>query len=522
MEQSEKQAQAEQESTLLANDGHASLVEYVYNGRLIDWQYWVQSMPVLNPCDACRLMAALDPDLFAELTSRPVPQNNPSQACNEARRMERLALAEGLEGQAPDVWYRWALERGFSVHHGFFVAVRGRYLSENETLVLGNMPRLEASRWECARVIGAGKRQVRLNHFRYITDVSMTFPDFIEEVEERITRWWRGQYKLWEAAQVLADSAALDVKELAEQMDAAIRAGQLIYRVNNIRVDKQRITQEHLWNCIVFQEDVNGWLAQEAIRGELRLEYPYAEAPEVMFASASLETAGDGLESSCQDSGQVTVEFNIDTVGLNPLSLGAIAIEAAKSKAWDAEKQTTDRAKDVCKASAEVFLRECLSRLYMLLEGGAIAATNPVGGFPFLAGHDDPKSAGWLVTPEDKAKALAMLGVGPDACLAKQDEEDQGEQPNRARDSWNLVKPLKPQGYNMALYSVLKRAHDEGKSCPKPREVLERFREDKPACVTRVLPASFEYLSGEEIEERTVSLSALGEAIRRMTKKPRE
>lgn len=283
-----------------SDDIVASFAEHVLNGRLIDWRYWVQSMPTLAPSEACRLMAGLDPDLFGDLTARPVPKNDPSRACAEVRRMERLALAEGRGRLSPVEWYRWALERDFSVHRGFFLAAYGRHLRENETQILANMPRPEANRWERARVMGDGQREVSMDCAGRRSSVSMTFPDFVAEVEERLARWRCGRYEVVEAAQVLADFAAMDARQLAEQMDAAIHAGKLTYRLNNIRVDRQHIPQEQLWRRIVFQEDVNAWLAAEAIGNELRLEYPYPDAPAPMRAATLVESEGEASTESME------------------------------------------------------------------------------------------------------------------------------------------------------------------------------------------------------------------------------
>ncbi len=263
--------------THASDDSYAGLVEFVQNGRVIDWSYWVQNMPTLSLGEACRLMAGLDPELFEDLAARPVPKNDPSRACAEARRMERLALAEGRGRLSPDEWYRWALERDFSVHRGYFLAAYSRHLSKNEQQVLSSMPPQEAATWESAPQLSDGRRQVATDYARHFTTVSLTFPEFYAEVEERLARWRRGRYELIEAAQVLANSAALDAKQLAEQMDAAIHKGKLTYRVNNIRIDQEHIAREHLWHRIVFQDDVNAWLAAEAIADRLRLEYPYPE-----------------------------------------------------------------------------------------------------------------------------------------------------------------------------------------------------------------------------------------------------
>jgi len=262
--------------TRRSDDFHAHFTETIWNGRLIDWKYWVQNMPTLNAAEASRLMAGLDPDLYEDLTARPEPKNDPSRVCAEARRIERLAVAEGRGRMPPEEWYQWALERDFDPHIGFFLAVYGRYLRENEAQVLREMPRFEASRWEQGRVIGDGQKEVSTSFAGHIGSMSMTFAVFVAEVEERLARWRRGRYQLVEAAQVLADYAGgLDAKELTHQMDQAIRDGKLTYRVNNIRVDPQRILRDHLWYRTIFQDDVNAWLAAEAIGDTLLLEFPY-------------------------------------------------------------------------------------------------------------------------------------------------------------------------------------------------------------------------------------------------------
>lgn len=264
-------------ATHASDDSYAGLVEYLQNGKLIDWRYWVQNMKTLSAGEAARLIEGLDPDLYEDLNSRPVSKYDPTQPCGEAKRIERLAITQGHERRTPEEWYRWALESGFNVHRGYFLATYGRHLRENESEVLAAMPSAEAERWTSARPIGEGQRQVRLAYARHISDASMTFPDFVAEVEERLARWRRGRYELIEAAQVLADSAGMDAKQLSEQMEAAIRAGKLTYRVNNIRVDQQHIPHERLWHRTVFQEDVNAWLAAEALGTELQLQYPYSE-----------------------------------------------------------------------------------------------------------------------------------------------------------------------------------------------------------------------------------------------------
>ncbi|NPC57854.1 hypothetical protein [Caenimonas soli] len=275
-------------ATHVSDDSHAGLVEFLQNGRPIDWRYWVENMKTLSPAEAGRLMQGLDPDLYEDLSSRPLPKYDATKPCNEAKRMERLAETEGIGRLSPEEWFQWAMERGFTVHRGFFLAGYGRYLKENEEAVLAAMPRAEARRWEEAHPVSGEQRQVSVTFAKHVSTVSQTFPDFCAEVEERLARWRRGRYTLIEAAHVIADRRAdLDAKLMSEQMDAAIHAGKLTYRLNNIRVEPRFIPQQHLWHRDLFQEDVNAWLAAEAIGNELRLEYPYPDEP------PTLAQAGD-------------------------------------------------------------------------------------------------------------------------------------------------------------------------------------------------------------------------------------
>ncbi len=268
-------------STYSSDDSHAGVVEFLQNGKLIDWGYWVvDNMPTLSPPEAARLMQGLDPDLYEDLTSRPIAKYDASTPCAAARSMERLAAAEGFGRQTPEEWYRWALERGFRVHRGFFLAGLGRYLRENEEAVLSSMPQQEARLWKSAHPVEDGTRQVSINFSGHISTRQMSFPEFYAEFEERVSRWRRGRYTLVEAAQVIANQHPdLDAKLLSEQMDAAIHAGKLSYRLNNIRVDPGFIPQQNLWHRDLFQEDVNAWLSVEAIGDDVRLDFPYPDAP---------------------------------------------------------------------------------------------------------------------------------------------------------------------------------------------------------------------------------------------------
>ena len=97
-------------------------VEYFNNGCCIDWQYRIGKMPTLTSQQAARLMCALDPDSFADLSNRP-NKNDPGDLCNLARDIERLALATGMATASPEAWVTWGDSNKFKVHWQFRAAV---------------------------------------------------------------------------------------------------------------------------------------------------------------------------------------------------------------------------------------------------------------------------------------------------------------------------------------------------------------------------------------------------------------
>jgi len=103
----------------------ASLEETIYNGKAISWRYWAYQMPSLTAAQAARLMSALDPDIFEELGNRP-NRNDPTQMCQKAKAMQRLAETEGVGVQSARDWLKWADERGFKVHRGFRLAANAK------------------------------------------------------------------------------------------------------------------------------------------------------------------------------------------------------------------------------------------------------------------------------------------------------------------------------------------------------------------------------------------------------------
>ncbi len=102
---------------------NAEFAEYVSNGAFINWPYWVGKMPILNPQQAARLMAGLDPDIFESLDAQP-NRNDATQRCTHAKYIERLAIAEQITKLTPSEWLQWADKHEFEVHDAFRGAVQ--------------------------------------------------------------------------------------------------------------------------------------------------------------------------------------------------------------------------------------------------------------------------------------------------------------------------------------------------------------------------------------------------------------
>lgn len=99
----------------------ADMAEFSNNGQCIDWVYWAVKMPRWTVAHAVRLMAALDPEMFSDLS---VERNDSAGAAKEhARRLERLAAAHRMAEVTPAEWLQWADGLGESVHIGMRLAV---------------------------------------------------------------------------------------------------------------------------------------------------------------------------------------------------------------------------------------------------------------------------------------------------------------------------------------------------------------------------------------------------------------
>jgi hypothetical protein len=105
------------------DDYIAAFAETINNDRLIDWRYWVQQMPVWTSSQAARLLCGLDPDVYESYESRPT-RNDVSRPVATAKKMERLADAQGIHSLPPAKWLEWAVSNRFPVHGGLHLAMR--------------------------------------------------------------------------------------------------------------------------------------------------------------------------------------------------------------------------------------------------------------------------------------------------------------------------------------------------------------------------------------------------------------
>lgn len=258
----------------------AGFIEATNNDAEISWRYWVDQMPTISAGEAARLMAGLDPDLYADLSSRPVPKNNVEAACKKAIHVERLAAAENRTRATPDEWLEWARERQFQVHCGFEMAVEDKRAREALEASFNALPQREADHWRNAHPVDDDRRLVTFKLAGLQSAQHFSLASFVEEVSSRIARWKDGTYAIAEAAQLMADARSnIDAEALCEQMEAAVHAGPLKFRKNGIPLSKGDIPKGRLWNRFVEEADVNEWLA--SIGARYRLHFPYA--PRVQY-----------------------------------------------------------------------------------------------------------------------------------------------------------------------------------------------------------------------------------------------
>lgn len=112
---------------------YAEFSEFVNNGDVINWDYWVGQMPTWTTAQASRLLCGLDPDVYEDLRHRP-NDHDVGKETLDARHIERLANAKGIDLLAPEEWFTWAKECKFKVHVGVVLALRERAVNVSDAL----------------------------------------------------------------------------------------------------------------------------------------------------------------------------------------------------------------------------------------------------------------------------------------------------------------------------------------------------------------------------------------------------
>lgn len=82
---------------------------------------------------------------------------------------------------------------------------------------------------------------------------------------------------------------------------------------------------------------------------------------------------------------------------------------------------------------------------------------------------------------------------------------------------WTVIRPMREQGYNPALYRFLLTESNGGRKRPTARQVMEAWRNSLPPEVAKVLPDSVDYYDASG-DLKSASVRAITAAIGRMTR----
>lgn len=82
--------------------------------------------------------------------------------------------------------------------------------------------------------------------------------------------------------------------------------------------------------------------------------------------------------------------------------------------------------------------------------------------------------------------------------------------------AWTVRRPQRFRGYGEPLYLLLAAAYREGRPRPTARDVLEAWRNNKPAALAKVLQDGFDYYDAGG-DTKPANLEAIRKAIGRMT-----
>lgn len=524
----------------------AGVIEVTNNNAGINWRYWVDQMPTISAGEAARLMAGLDPDLYADLSSRPVPKNNVDAACKKAIHVERLATAENSTRATPDEWLAWARERQFQVHCGFEMAVEDKRAREALEAAFNALPQQEADHWRSAHPVDDGRRLVTFKLAGLQSAKYFSLASFVEEVSSRIARWKKGTYAIAEAAQLMADAARnIDAEALCEQMEAAVHAGPLKFRKNGIPLSKGDIPKGRLWNRFVEEADVNEWL--ESVGARYRLHFPYAHRVQYqhllfarlvpvnewrggMLADVDLVTLEEAAQFASKHAGvDISTGDFLRACARGQIPLRAVVHRRAKVQRFDGGvlfNEGTENENIVPDGSIPTLPKTACEHLaatgrarwrtfdgFEMVDGvlqrytkGELVASEP----DFETVPDDCLVAGYDV------RALADEYTAPDAKQTVPHAAPTLADGASNAPKWTVKKPLRYTGYAAPLHRFLAAAHRDGKQRPTARDVVDAWRIETPVEIAKLLPDGFDYYDAKG-NTKTADLEAIRKAIGRMT-----
>lgn len=112
------------EPVIVGHVASSRFSEIAYNGKSINWVYWIHQMPSLTAGEAALLMNALDPSIF-NIQNSLATDANPivREAFEKAQAMLRLAERQGRLQTTPREWLEWANAHNFKLHSGFILAI---------------------------------------------------------------------------------------------------------------------------------------------------------------------------------------------------------------------------------------------------------------------------------------------------------------------------------------------------------------------------------------------------------------
>lgn len=149
---------------------------------------------------------------------------------------------------------------------------------------LERLPTIEANRWNDTLPEADGRRYITFEQAGINVTISgscwMTLEQFCEEVEARLSRWRKGRYLVWEAAQILAGANAVTDEDISAEIrcermwEAASKLHPtLTVRLGGIPTAVDLEDKRRFYLYTVLQSDVNEWLT--GIKAGYTLDYPY-------------------------------------------------------------------------------------------------------------------------------------------------------------------------------------------------------------------------------------------------------